>query len=604
MQYAYAPAAQDYEYVLRKRNDPQAVFNIADSYRQMGNPTKTEYWYRRAVKLPGALPEYNLYLAEALMRNAKYAEAEEYLRYYLELNKTDYRAQRMLESCENIDLFYRDTTLYTVSLLKVNTPGENYFSPAFYRSGLVFLSDKPMKGLSRTVSDGNGRRYLDLFYAKRTDKGHWLDMEPLRGEVNGRFNEGPVVFTKDFNTMYFTRNNYESNKVEKNKRNVNVLKIYKAEAIDGEWMLRGEMYFNNGDYSVGHPALNSDGTTLYFVSDMPWGYGGTDIYSVKWEGGNTWSAPVNLGPSVNTEGNEMFPSIQNDTILYFSSDGLPGIGGLDIYESRYYAGNWGEPVNVGAPVNSSADDFAYIADSTGLNGYFSSARTGNGDKLYGFTKNPPQLIIRISVNDAQTGSPVPGAELLLKHSGKDTLMRTDGNGVIRIKGIPETDYSLAFDHRDYYWESTTFSTGGKRFSETIDLKMQVKPVILNKPFIWENVAFKKKDWQLQLNSGTALESLVKMLEENPRLIIEVGSYTDSRGSDKENLALTQRRAELVQQYLQSRGIKAERLTAKGYGEAKLLNKCVNGILCIEEEHQQNNRIEITVKAVSKDTAQK
>ncbi len=601
-QFAYASAIRDYELVLKKKTDPQAIINVADCYRQIGNSVKAEFWYRKAVKLPDAKPEWNMYLAEALMKNGNYIEAKTFLQSYLELNKTDFRAQRMLESCNNMKLFFRDTSLYSVSSLRINVPGNEYFSPAFYKYGIVFLSDQNYKGLSKAVSDGTGRRYLDLFYAKRTDRGNWMEAEPLRGDVNGRFNEGPVVFSPDFNTMYFTRNNYVSNKPEKNKKNINVLKIFKAEATDGIWSIKGEMQVGDGDYSVGHPAISRDGNTLYFVSDMPWGYGGTDIYSVTKQG-NNWSQPVNLGPNINSDGNEMFPFIWNDSTIYFASDGLTGMGGLDIFESHLEEGAWTKAVNIGAPINSAQDDFGYIADSSGLHGYFTSSRNGILDKIYSFSKNAPDLLLRLRIQDQVDHKAIAGVAITIQRQGaRDTTVYTNSNGTIAVKAVTNKVYSFSFDHKDYYFTSDSISTIGKQFSETTEDTIPLRKVQLNKPFIWTGVSFKKKDWLPQPTCGPAMEKLVTLLRQNPRLVVEVASYTDSRGTDPDNIKLTQRRADIVAQYLITHGIKSDRITAKGYGEAKLLNQCTNGLLCIEEEHEANNRIEITVQRISNDTA--
>ena len=283
--FAYADAIKDYEWVLQRKRVIDAIPLLADCYRQEGNSIKTEYWYKKAVKLPGAEVKWRFYLAEALMKNEKYSEASASLKDYLTFNRNDLKAQRMLSSCDSLQRFYLDTSLYTVQLIRLNLPGENNFSPMFYHSGIIYLSDRSFKGLSKSKSDWTGKRYLDLFYAAKTEKGNWIEPEPLRGDVNGRFNEGPAVFTNDDNTMYFTRNNYISNKIDKNKKNINVLKIFCAEKVEGEWKMKGPMPFNSDDYSICHPAINSDGTVIYFSSDIPWGYGGMDIYKVRWEGG-------------------------------------------------------------------------------------------------------------------------------------------------------------------------------------------------------------------------------------------------------------------------------------------------------------------------------
>ena len=602
-QFAYASAANEYEYVLSRKTDRDAVFNIADCYRQMGNPVKTEYWYKKAIKLNSGKPECYLYLGEALMKNGNYTEAKTSLLKYLDLNKNDSKAIRMIMSCDSMGLFYRDTTLYTVSSLKINTPRDNFFAPAFYKSGIVFLSDRNEKGLSKTISDGTGRRFLDLFSVKKTDRGNWLEIEPLRGDVNGKFNEGPVVFSNNFSTMYFTRNNYISNRAEKNSRNVNVLKIFRADAVDGEWKLKGPMYFNSDDYSVGHPALNSAGTVMVFSSDMPWGYGGSDLYMVRWEGGERWSNPVNLGPNVNTEGNELFPFMMNDSVLFFASDGQMGMGGLDIFEAHSESGTWSKPDNLGYPINSPQDDFSFICDSTGLAGYFSSSRNGNTDKIYSFTKHPPQLLLELKISEMQTGVPVSQAKVkVTTDNGKDTTFVTNASGKILMSVQPGHNYSFKCDHPDFFMISTQASTIGRRFSETLEVPVEMRRIQLNKSYVWQGVAFKKKDFQLKLTSGEALQRLTTLLKDNPRLLVEIGSYTDSRNSDADNLQLTQQRAELVVNYLIGQCIPASRLIAKGYGETKLLNKCTNGLLCIEEEHEINNRIEINIRSISKETS--
>lgn len=600
MQFAYASAAQEYEYVLSKKTDREAIINVADCYRQMGNPAKTEFWYRRAVKLNNPKVDWELYLAEALMKNNNYQEAKAYLKHYLEFNATDYRARRMLGVCDSIAEFYRDTTLYTVSLLKFNTPKENYFSPAFYRHGIVFLSDRAEKGLSKTKSDATGRRYVDMFYAKKTDRGNWMDPEPLRGDVNGKFNEGPAVFSPDFSTMYFTRNNYISNRAEKNSRNVNVLKVFRADNADGEWRVKGPMYFNSDDYSVGHPAISADGTMIIFSSDMPWGYGGSDLYMVRWEGGDTWSSAINLGPLVNTEGNELFPFLQNDSVLFFASDGHSGLGGLDVFESRKLGNDWQVPDNLGYPINSSHDDFSYIVDSSGINGFFSSSRGGQFDKIYEFEKHPPQLFLKVNVMDGALARALPDVRVkLIANNGMEKTYTTDAAGNIRLAVQPGMNFKIRCDHPDYFLAFTEASTVGKKFSETVDLSVELRKVDMNKPIAWQGISFQKKDFQLKQSSGESLQRLTKLLNDNPRLQVEIAAYTDSRNSDAENFKLTQQRAELVLSFLVSQGIGAERMTAKGMGETKLLNRCVNGILCIEEDHERNNRIEITITGINR-----
>ena len=603
-QYAYADAIKDFEWVLQRKKVTEAIPLLADCYRQTGNTIKTEYWYKKAVKLPGAEIKWKFYLAYALIQNEKCNEASGYLKDYLSLNRNDLKAKRMLNSCDSMQGFLLDTSLFSIQPIRINMPGENNFSPMFYNSGIVYLSDKNFKGLSKSKSEFTGKRYLDLFYAAKTERGNWVDPEPLRGDVNGRFNEGPAVFTNDYHTMYFTRNNYISNKVDKNKNNINVLKIFSAEKVEGEWKMKGPMPFNSDDYSICHPAINSTGTVIYFSSDIPWGYGGMDIYKVRWEGGNTWSKPVNLGPKVNTEGNELYPFMQNDSTLFFSSDGQPGMGGLDIFLSHYQNDEWQDAENLNSPVNSSNDDFGFIIDSADVSGYFSSNRFAGVDKIFSFKRNQPHLVVNLKLSsDAVSNSVFNTHITIYKDNVKDTLVSIAGLGDVLFKISNNHEYEFKIENRDFYTKKVSMSTMGRLISGTIPLDVNLVKVQLNKPFTWPGIGFNRKEWQLKLDAGEALEKLVELLQMNPLLLIEIGAYTDSRGNDADNMRLTQKRAELVMQYLVTRGIKSARLTAKGYGEAKLLNNCVNGVLCIEEDHQVNNRIEIIVKTISQTALQ-
>jgi len=598
-QFAYAPAANEYEYVLNRIQDREAVIRVADCYRQMGNVPKTEYWYRKALRLDDPDLNWHLYLAEALMKSSNYQEAREHLTTFLEVNKGDMRAKQMMMACDSLPVFYRDTTLYSVSLLEFNTPSFSYFAPAFYREGLVFLSDRSEKGSGKKVSDVTGGRYLDLYSSFRNEREGWEAPAFVAGEVNGRYNEGPVAFTNDYNTMFLTRNNYRSNTVEKNSRNVNVLQIFRAENESGEWMIRGKLSINNMDYSVAHPTLNRTATVMIFTSDMPWGYGGTDLYMSRWEGGDNWSTPVNLGPSVNTTGNESFPSLYNDSVLFYSSDGLMGLGGLDVFSAKLRGEAAVEPENLGYPVNSSGDDFGFIMDSTGLTGYFSSNRSSNNDKIYRFEKNPPKLNIELQIKDVDGGKPISRVAVRLSGERRDTVLFTDESSRLTINAQPDRLYKFRCTHPQYFTASDEINTSGFKYSESIKAPVEMRKIAFNKPIVWQGLVFNKKESQLKTSSIESLQRLVDLLAENPDLKIEIGVYTDSRNSDEENITLTRQRGEVILNYLTARGLDPARFLTIGYGETKLLNRCVNGLLCIEEDHQVNNRVEIIITGTSR-----
>lgn len=595
--YAFADAIKNYEAVLSKKMIPDAMIKLADCYRQTNNSAKAEVWYKQVVTLSESLPVHKYYYAKALMENGKYAEAKVWFGKYLEIASNDDKAKKLMESCDSISEYFADTTQYNISLLPLNNSGTNNFSPTYYRSGIVFLSDRPAQGKKRMRSEYTGKEYLDLFYAKKTEKGNWLEPELLRGNINGLYNEGPAVFTKEYNGIYFTRNDYSGSTVKKNKKNFNVLKIYKGSFSEGEWNITSELAFNNDEYSTAHPALSTDSSTLYFVSDMPWGYGGTDIYLSRLVNGR-WSNPVNLGAKVNTAGNELFPFIQNDTILYFASDGNYGLGGLDIYQCIFNGENWSEAFNVGYPVNSSKDDFGFIIDSPGKNGYFSSNRYGGADKIFTFKKNPPKLNFNGIVTDKITSAPLNKIRItFISENFADTSIVTSIDGKFNIQLEPERIYNIMVTKNNYYTFNSNISTKGQYRSKTFDVSYKLEKIILGKTFINYNITFDKNDWKIKPAAGAPLDSIMNWMKENPGLQVEISCHTDSRGNDKDNLLLTQKRAEAVADYLSLHGIAPRRITVKGYGETRLLNGCVNGILCLEEDHRINKRIEIKITGI-------
>lgn len=596
-EYAFADAIKNYESVLSKRSNPDATIKLADSYRQTNNSLKAEQWYKQVVNLSESLPIHKLYYAEALMENGKYEDAKIWFSNYLKIVPTDEKAKRMLASCDSVPAFFSDTTQYNITLLPLNQSGISSFSPVFYRSGIVFLSDRSASGKSRLRSEYTGKEFLDLFYTKKTEKGNWIEPELLRGTVNGIYNEGPAVFTKDFNTIYFTRNDYTGITVNKNKKDFNVLKIYKGQFNSGEWNIESEMPFNNNEYSTEHPALSADGNTMYYVSDMPWGYGGTDIYMIKMLNGR-WSNPLNIGARVNSAGNETFPFLQNDSTMYFASDGNYGLGGLDIFMTTYNGDHWTEPVNLGYPVNTPKDDFGFIIDSTERYGYFSSNRIDGVDKIFAFTKNPPRISISGLITDKLTSTPLSKTKLKFTlQNGIDTVTTTTPNGKYFFALEQNKIYRMVITKFGYYTYSTALSTMGVRNSHSFNENFQLEKINIGKVSINYKIAFPKNDYKISANCAIALDSVALWMKENPGIIIELSCHTDSRGNDKDNLILSQKRADEAANYLSLHGVSPRRITAKGYGETRLLNGCVNGILCLEEDHRVNNRTEIKITTV-------
>lgn len=588
-EYAFADAIKNYEKVLEKRMVPEAMIRLADCYRQTGNTVKSENLYSQVVRLPEALPIHQFYLAEAMMANGKYEQAKKPLDEYLKVSRNDFRAQQMRISCDSIAMFYADTTLFEIKELPFNKPGTNNFSPAFYRSGIVFVSDRGKPGRSSNTSAYTGREYFDLFYAKKTEKGNWLEPELLRGSINGPFNEGPAVFSSDFNTVFFTRNDYHGSTVNRNRKNYNNLKIYKGNFVGGEWNITSDLPFNNPEYSTAHPALSSNGLTIYFASDMPWGFGGMDIYASRFTNGN-WSVARNLGSQINTNGNELFPFIQNDTVLYFASDGHLGMGGLDVFQSVLNDEKWSKPENLGYPVNSSRDDFGFIIDASNSSGYFSSNRFNNTDKIFHFVRKQPVVTLTVRItNDIKPQN----ATLTIRTENKDTTVDFNGDDYSLVAQLNQK-YILKITAPGFYSVIDTVSTQGISKSLNLVRQFKLKEVKTGEMFRTYSIRFEKGSSLFKGNSSMAVDSIAAWLKMNPSIEVEIQVHTDARGNDKENLLLSQKRAEYITDYLALKGIHPRRLSAKGMGETRILNHCTNGILCLEEDHDINNRVEIII----------
>ncbi|OQA11636.1 MAG: Outer membrane porin F precursor [Bacteroidetes bacterium ADurb.Bin397] len=593
-QYAFARAIPNFEKVLRKAFITDAAAKLADSYQKNGNSLKAEIWYKRLVKAPDAIPEYKLRLAEVLMENAKYSEARYWFSEYQKLDASDKRVKRMIEACDSIHLFLIDTTVYAISLTKLNKDMENNFSPAFYRQGIVFLSDRSAPGKPRDRSSWTGKEYLDLFFTRKTDGENWLEPELLKGDINGIYDEGPAVFSKDNTTIYFTRSDYSGKTIEKNQKDISVLKLYYGKLYGNQWKLENQLPFNSPDYSVGHPAISPDGKSVYFVSDMPWGYGGTDLYKVTLKNGQ-WSTPENLGPKINTEGNEMFPFFAPDSVMYFASDGHIGLGGLDIFASSWDGESWSKVENLQVPVNSSKDDFGFIIDSTNTSGFFSSNRIKNTDKIYSFKRNPPVYSVSLKASDGKTKKSIRSFSLYAPTpNGNAIVLATSVNHLLEMPLTGNTDYKMYVKSNGFYAEPVFISTKGVRKSQVFADSLVLTPIDLKKPAIWRSIVFKGKKAEYTPESVAALDSLVNLLEINPEIQIEIGCHTDSRGSFTENLSLSRKRSDEIAMYLINKGINAPRIISIGYGEGKLLNYCRDGVLCLEEDHAVNNRVEIKI----------
>jgi outer membrane protein OmpA-like peptidoglycan-associated protein len=592
----------------KKKN--AALPMLAECYRMQRDISNAKATYAKVVDLPEVKPESYYYYAQTLQATGDYSKAREMYSKFAEAAPADPRSKLFTAHC--------DSVLGPWSSLKpkfqvkgvdnINT-AQSDFGPAIYQGDLIYASDYSSNPATGKEYGWTGRGFLDIKRSHPKSEGDfWGEMgqgSDFAGGINQEYHDGPASFTADGNTIFFTRSFYGKAKRE-GVFKTNLLKIYTAQKNDGNWSKPESFFLNSKDYSVGHPAISADGQTLYFVSDMPGGQGGTDIWMCKRQGSD-WGQPVNLGPTINTAVNEMFPTIKGDN-LYFSSEGHPGYGALDMFVTKLDKGSWMEPVNLQAPINSSYDDFAIAFASDDNSGFFSSNRPGGkgNDDIYAFKPvevvkqpEPVELPAYISglVKDKTTLEPLANAVVFVNDpsTGDVKILKTDANGMYKMMVKDPASFTVKAMMSGYLADCLPFDLDEVKqgVTKTAPRDLLLDKIELQKSIAINNIYYDFDKYDIREDAQVELDKLVQLMKENP-ITIELGSHTDCRGSDAYNDKLSQHRAEAAVAYIVSSGIDKSRLTAKGYGEHKLTNHCSDGVKCSAKEHQLNRRTEFTI----------
>lgn len=579
---AYLEATEVYkELIENDYNTAQNSLRLGDSYMKLSSPENAVFYYADGLKNENVSPEYYFKFAQALRGVKRYDESREWLQKYRDSKGRSSDIDDML-AIDISDFKIKDE--YTLEKVKFNSASSDF--GAFEKDGKIYFVSARDEGTSKKskIYSWNGEPFLDV-YQFEGEK-----VSPVPGDVNTVLHDGPVTITKDGKYMYFNRNNYINNKKgKKDKENTNHLKVYRATNNGGQWNDVVELPFNNNSYSVGHPSLSSDDKTLYFVSDMPNGLGGTDIYKVEITGDNQYGSPVNLGDKINTGFNEAFPFITENNVLYFSSNGHLGLGLMDIFKA-----DLGETTtnveNLGAPLNSNLDDFSYFQKKENNTGYFSSNRDGGSDDILGFNLLKP-LQLKGQVTDAVNKRPVPNATVRLmdKDNNQIAFLETDKDGNYSVAISRNTEYPIESKHIEYQEKKGMVSSMNTDDKEEIIYNIQLDP-IADVEYLAEIgiIYFDFDKHKVRPDAAKELDKLVELMKNKyPELVIEIGSHTDVRGSDKYNEGLAERRAKSTFDYLVANGIETNRIGAyKGYGEKKLAVDCER---CNTDEHQLNRR---------------
>lgn len=608
-QFAYAKTTQILEKVAQKGYKSVDLFQkLGDAYYFTNQMEQAQKWYGELMALDQKIdPEYYFRYALSLKGIEKYAEADRWMAKFKEAKSDDSRANKHIPSNQLLKEISENAGDFELKNLSINTQLSD-FGTSLLNGQLVFASARdngPKYGW-------NNQPFLNLYLARQyaETQNMFSDIIELPGDVNSRMHESTASFSPDFGTVYFTRNNYFRGRLKKDDENTNNLKIYSATFENGEWKNVEPLPFNSDDYNVSHPYVSQNGRYLFFASDMNGTIGQSDLYYVEINSDGTFGTTKNLGNKINTEGRETFPFVDENDNLYFASDGHPGLGGLDIFKVENVADFLSNPTldvvvsNVGKPLNSPSDDFAYFSDEASGIGYLSSNRAGGigDDDIYAFNLNC-LVILRGIVVDAETGLAIPNATATLSNSlGSQLEKRTLGEDAVfsfaancaeelLIKGEKE-DYlaneiriNVADINKSGFFK-IPLSKDKSKLEEGVDL---AKLLLLN-PIYFD---FDKAD--IRPDAEIELQKIAVAMQQYPQLKIDVRSHTDSRGKDNYNLKLSERRNKATIKYLiETGGIDASRLTGKGYGETTLLNECSNGASCEEELHQLNRRSEFII----------
>ncbi|MBU3027278.1 OmpA family protein [Zobellia galactanivorans] len=610
-EYSFSPAIDIYKKVLdRGYVSADLLKKLGNSYYYNADYEDAANTYKRLVdEYPDETgPEYYFRYAQTLKTLEDYETSKVIMAKFLEVTSDDVRANTYKSEEDYLNDIKKNSGRYNVLPFQYNSPYSE-FAPSFYKKGLIFSSDRDTGNFARYRHTWNSKDFLDL-YKVNADSASNGFVTKLGDQLNTRLHESTSVVTKDGQTLYFTRNNYKEGKYVKDGNGIIRLKIFKAVmSEEGLWSNIEELPFNSDDYSIAHPTLSADEKTLYFASDMPGSFGESDIFKVAINEDGSYGTPENLGDVINTEARETFPFVTSKDILYFSSDGHPGLGGLDIFATKIDDGRFdGTVMNVGEPVNGRMDDFTFIFNEDTREGYFASNRSeGQGaDDIYAFLETKPLLIdceqaVSGVVRDKISNEPLVGASVKVIDENNEEIMSaiTDAEGKYNLT-VDCTQGNFVRAMTEGYIPSEEYLGKSDGAPKTIDFFLERSSISagfgddLAKLLQLSTIYFDFDKYNIRKDSEIEVEKVIAAMEKYSSLRIKVNSHTDSRGKDSYNLWLSQKRAEATVNYMISKGIAKERLEGEGFGETKLINKCANGVKCSDKDHELNRRSEFII----------
>jgi outer membrane protein OmpA-like peptidoglycan-associated protein len=586
--FEYVEAAKEYQKLVDQGQADAYVYKqMAESYYNIFNTQEAAKAYGQAIAGEKQDAETHYRYAQMLKASGQIQEANKQMQEFASMAPNDDRAKAFKSNPNYLPKLKEQAKMYDIKVSDISSDKSDFGAFLTNDNEVYFAS---ARNESRKTYGWNEEPFLDLYKAIYNANGTLSEATLVEG-INTKWHDGPATLSADGNTMYYASESYNDNLYEKDK--VNKLKysqvnLYKATKVDGKWSNIKALPFNSKEYSTSNPSLSKDGKTLYFSSNMPGSKGGIDIWKVA-VNGDEYGTPQNAGDKVNTESNESFPFISDENVLFFSSDGKQGFGGLDVFQVDLDKNS--EAKNVGSPVNSEKDDFAFTYNVNKKVGFFSSNRAGV-DNIY---KADPVcgVLVVSNVKSSKNGNVLAGAKVVLLDKANKVVSTkmTDASGNANFDVSCDEPYSLQISKEGF--DPSMFSvekTRGGQVMANITLD-PIKPIITETQVILQPIYFEFNKSNITEQGAEELDKLIEVMNEHKEMVLFAKSHTDNRGSDRYNLNLSERRAKSTVQYIISKGITRDRITGQGFGESELKVVCED---CSEEQHAQNRRSEFLI----------
>lgn len=592
---AYTDAAEAYQKLLKKGKGSRYVFErLGNSYYFINDTKKAETYYKRVVKGRKVKPEVVYNYAQTLKANGKFADYNTYMQKFADMSPEDSRAKAFMQDPNYLPKMVEQFPLFEAQNLEDINTEYSEFGGLMIDKDFYFSSSR---NTARKKYHWDDQPFLDIYKAEKvgnTIKNAVL----LEGDVNTKYHEGNVAITPDKKRIYFDRNDFLEGKFQKSEEGINQINIYYSEWVDGGWKGVYAVPFNSTEHSTGHPALSANGNHLYFVSDMPGGKGDSDIYRVTIDAEGNFGSPERLGDNINTEGKEVFPSLDSNGNLYFSSNGHQGLGGLDGFYAEAAGSGFSDPVNLGPGANSEADDFAFIYDANDKTGFVSSNRKGGKgmDDIYRLNaiEPPCDVVMNINVVNEYTDEPIFGARLDLYDTKDNRLATKTANeeGFSSITAACDQDHMvLAFMTGFENGSVEVSAMGDGTVTKTIKMR-PIEAIIVDDKIELNPIMFDYNKFNIKPQAAFELDKLVTIMKKYPNLVIKVEAHTDSKGNPDYNRNLSEKRAQATVQYIISQGIDEARISGEGFGEDRPAVDC--GDNCTDADNEKNRRSEFII----------